>query len=201
VAAPRRRLSLLRLAALPEARAERQAGGGVENGFYVLSLRAEACLTPRDELERLNGLRARKKTRKAGEGLRSSVPSSDPCPSLPSRDASPVSVGKDGYQRNDEDDQKPGRHSDPFLGSRPDSTRNGCSLRVEGFSIEAYPERLRPSQERPPQKGRPAPSRQARAEASKPRGPGPCSKSPHRARPLGSLPASRTRQRPAVRNL
>jgi hypothetical protein len=44
VAAPRRRLPLLRLAALPEARAERRAGGGVENGFYVLGLRAEARL-------------------------------------------------------------------------------------------------------------------------------------------------------------
>jgi hypothetical protein len=43
VAAPRRRLSLLRLAALPEGRAERRAGGGVENGFYVLGLRAQAC--------------------------------------------------------------------------------------------------------------------------------------------------------------
>jgi hypothetical protein len=44
VAAPRRRLPLLRLAALPAARAERRAGGGVENGFYVRGLRAEARL-------------------------------------------------------------------------------------------------------------------------------------------------------------
>src|SRR5512132_1411427 len=28
---------------LPEARAEQRAGGGVENGFYVLGLRAQAC--------------------------------------------------------------------------------------------------------------------------------------------------------------
>jgi hypothetical protein len=61
VASPRRRLSLVRVAALPEARAERRAGGRVENGFYVLGLRAEA-------LERQNGLDRRKNTRKAGEG-------------------------------------------------------------------------------------------------------------------------------------
>jgi hypothetical protein len=43
VAAPRRRLSFVWVAALPGARAERRAGGGVENGFYVLGLRAQAC--------------------------------------------------------------------------------------------------------------------------------------------------------------
>lgn len=62
---------------------------------------------------------------KLWRGLRASVPSSDPYPSLPPRDASPVSISKDGYQNNDEDDPKPGRHSDPFLGKRADSTRNG----------------------------------------------------------------------------
>jgi hypothetical protein len=44
VAAPRRRLSLVRVAALPEARAERRAEGGVENGVHVLGLRAQAHL-------------------------------------------------------------------------------------------------------------------------------------------------------------
>jgi hypothetical protein len=62
VAAPRRRLPLVRVAALPEARAERRAGGGVENGSYVRGLRPEA-------LKRQNGLERRKKARKAGGGF------------------------------------------------------------------------------------------------------------------------------------
>jgi hypothetical protein len=66
VAAPRRRLPLLRVAALPEARAERQARGGVENGFYVRGLRPEP-------LERQNGLEQEKKARKAGEGFASTT--------------------------------------------------------------------------------------------------------------------------------
>ena len=39
MAAPRRRLPVLRLALLPDAQAERRAGGGVENGLYVRGLR------------------------------------------------------------------------------------------------------------------------------------------------------------------
>jgi hypothetical protein len=68
---------------------------------------------------------ARKNAREPREGSSRLVPSSDPCPSLPPRDASPVSIGKDRYQNDDEDDPKPGRHSDPFLGKRVESTRNG----------------------------------------------------------------------------
>ena len=51
-----------------------------------------------------------KKTRKAGKGSPSVSPFERPLPSLPPRDASPVSIGKDGYQNDDQDDQKPGRH-------------------------------------------------------------------------------------------
>jgi hypothetical protein len=112
VAAPRRRLPLLRLAALPAARAERRASGGVENGFYVRRLPAEARLASSGESREKN-------TRNAGEGSPSLGPLKRPYPSLPSREASPVSIGKEGYHNNDEDDQKPGRHSDPFLGSGP----------------------------------------------------------------------------------
>ena len=46
-----------------------------------------------------------------------SKPVQNPSPGdvlLTPRDASPVSIGKDGYQSNDEDDPKPGRHGDPF---------------------------------------------------------------------------------------
>jgi hypothetical protein len=35
------------------------------------------------------------------------------------REASPVSVDKDGYHDNEDDDPKPGRHSDPFVRSVP----------------------------------------------------------------------------------
>jgi hypothetical protein len=62
VAAPRRRLPLLRLAALREVRAERRAGSGVENGVYVRGLRPEA-------LKRQNGLRAEKKGAKGWRGV------------------------------------------------------------------------------------------------------------------------------------
>jgi hypothetical protein len=56
VAAPRRRLPLMRLAALPDAHAERRANGGVENGLYVFGLRPVARLE------------AGKNTRRPGEG-------------------------------------------------------------------------------------------------------------------------------------
>jgi hypothetical protein len=62
------------------------------------------------------GVRGKRRER-LERGLRASGLSSDPYPSLPLRDASPVSIGKDGYQSNDEDDPKPGRHGDPFLRS------------------------------------------------------------------------------------
>jgi hypothetical protein len=46
--APRTRLPLMRVALLPEARAERRAGNTVENGFYVYGLRTEARLSRPD---------------------------------------------------------------------------------------------------------------------------------------------------------
>ena len=58
VAAPRTRLSRMRLAALPEARAERRAGGAVENSLFVFGLRPDARLEAEE-----------KKTRKPGDGL------------------------------------------------------------------------------------------------------------------------------------
>jgi hypothetical protein len=72
VAAPRRRLPLLRLAALPEARAERRADGGVENGFYVRGMPAETCLATRRKAD--------KKARKSGEGSSRPLPSTTPTP-------------------------------------------------------------------------------------------------------------------------
>ena len=61
------------------------------------------------------------------------------------REASPVSVGKQGYHNNDEDDPKPGRHSDPFLGSGP--TLRRIEGRRRGRTIgclERFPATRRP---------------------------------------------------------
>ena len=62
-----------------------------------------------------------------------------PLPSLPPRDASPVSIGKDGYQSNDEDDPKPGRHSDPFPWKRADSTASRPVFATRSRSGGALP--------------------------------------------------------------
>jgi hypothetical protein len=68
---------------------------------------------------------ARKKRARAWRGVFEPGSFERPLPLPTSERCSPVSIGKDRYQNDDEDDPKPGRHSDPFLGKRVDSTRNG----------------------------------------------------------------------------
>jgi hypothetical protein len=80
---------------------------------------------------------ASKGSRESRGGSPSLGPVERPLPLLPPRDASSVSIGKDGYQKNDEDDPEPGRHSDPFLGSGPtlrgmDGRRRGRTLGIAG---------------------------------------------------------------------
>jgi hypothetical protein len=74
-----------------------------------------------------------KNAREPGEGSSSLVPSSDLCPSLPQRDASPVSIGKDRYQNDDEDDPK--QVSTVILSLESASTLRGMDDRRWGRSL------------------------------------------------------------------